>query len=113
MNDDDWHSLGESDGDWYYMKVTGFEFEDGVAICDFEIYKNDDDTPVLVVKQQLLGKSKELPANIIKDIEKVIASLKEEYESQFSEPDYEGFKLREQERKRDAQEAWLLRDSSK
>jgi len=113
MSDDDWHSLGQADGDWYYMKVTGFEFEDGVAICDFEVYKNDDDTPVLVVKQQLLGKSKELPANIIKDIEKVIASLKEEHDSQFSEPDYEGHKQREAERQRDAQEAWLFRNSIK
>lgn len=113
MSDDDWHSLGESDGDWFYMKVTDFEIEDGVAICDFEVYKNDDDKPVLVVKQQLLGKSKELPANILKDIEEVIASLKEEYDSQFSEPDYEGHKQREADRRRDAQEAWLFRNSIK
>jgi hypothetical protein len=109
----DWHSLGESNGDWFYMKVNDFEVEDGVSVCDFEIYKNDDDKPVLVVNQQLLGKSKELPDNIIKDIEEVIASLKEEHDSQFSEPDYEGYKQREAERQRDAQEAWLFRNSIK
>ena len=113
MSDDNWHSLGSSDGDWFYMKVDGFEVEDGVAICDFQIFKNDDDTPVLVVKQQLLGKSKELPENIIQDIEEVINKLRSEYDSRFDEPDYEGYKQREQERKRDAQEAWIFRNSIK
>lgn len=113
MSNDDWHSLGQSDGDWFYMKVNDFEVEDGVSICDFEIYKNDDDKPVLVVNQQLLGKSKELPANIIKDIEEVIRKIRGEHDTRFDDPDYEGFKQREADRRRDAQEAWLFRNSIK
>jgi hypothetical protein len=104
MNKDDWHSLGSSDGDWFYMKVNDFSVEDGFSHCDFEIYKNDDDKPIMAIKENLAP-------NIMQDIEEIINKLRREYDTRFDEPDYEGYKLREQERKRDAQEAWLFRNS--
>lgn len=101
---EDLHSLGSFNGDFYYMKVNDFDVVERVVECDFEIYKNDDPVPVLTIKE-------ELPENIIKDIEDVINKLRNEHDSRFDDVDYEGYKLREQERKRVAQEAWLLRNS--
>lgn len=107
MSDDNWHSLGSFNGDWYYMKINeyGFDCDDDFE-CDFEIYKNDDEKPIMTITENL-------PDNIMKDIEEVIERVKHEYREWLYAPDYEEYKERESERKRDAQEAWLLRDSSK
>jgi len=105
MNDD-WHSLGVFNGDFYYMKVNDFDVVERVVECSFEIYKNDDSEPVMTVKE-------ELPANILKDIEDVINHLRSEHDSRFDDVDYEGHKQRESEQRRIAQEAWLFRNSIK
>ena len=78
MSNAEWHSLGSSNGDWYYIKINEYGFDcDSDFVCDYEVFKNEEDEPI----------TGDLPENIVKDIKEVIRKVKHEYREWLYQPD--------------------------